>query len=234
MNRPNRAIQSILPSPGEKAQYVQKMFDTISPRYDLVNRLMTMRMDLKWRTFAIAQLGLRPNSLMLDVACGTGDFVRMLGSKNYRVVGIDFSFGMLAASNQHDLIQGDASKLPFKNGSFDGLTCGFALRNFVDLEATLVEMARVLRRGGKVALVEVARPKRPIIKELHGIYFDRIVPAIGAALSSREAYKYLPASTSYLPEENELKALIKRTGFEAVEFKYFMMGAAQVITATKA
>ena len=225
---------SALPASQDKAEFVQSMFDEISPRYDLVNRIMTLRMDLTWRKYAAARLGLAPGSTLLDVACGTGDFVRLLRSMGHFCLGIDFSHGMLAASDQDHLIRGDAKALPFPNESFDGLTCGFALRNFVSLDEVFQEMQRVLRPRASIALVEVARPRLPLIRQAHSLYFDHMVPAIGSLISNSAAYNYLPQSTVYLPSEPELRAELAAAGFKAIKFKYFLFGSAQVISATKA
>ena len=225
---------SALPSQENKAAFVRAMFDRISPRYDLTNRLMTMGMDIHWRRYAAKSLAMEPGGLALDVACGTGDFVRLLRSMGYRVIGGDFSLGMLTASDQAGLVQADAARLPFADNSFDGLTCGFALRNFTSLPTVLAEMARVVRPGGRIALVEVARPEQPLIKAGHGFYFDHIVPRIGAMVSDSDAYKYLPQSTVYLPPEPALRSMLGEAGFRSIAVKYFLLHSAQVISATRA
>ncbi|MDA8196642.1 MAG: ubiquinone/menaquinone biosynthesis methyltransferase [Actinomycetota bacterium] len=233
MSEKNQNRTSPLPSAEDKARFVQEMFDSISPRYDLVNRVMTFKMDQSWRRFGVDSLNLQRGSKILDVACGTGDFVKILKKMNYEVVGIDFSIGMLSHANIDGLAQGDAMSMPFAEGSFDGLTCGFALRNFADLGIVFDEFSRVLRPGGRLCLVEVSRPTNGFIKFGHGLYFDRIVPRVGALLSSSEPYKYLPASTAYLPDEAKLRAMLLSSGFEGVNFKYFLGKSSQVITATR-
>ncbi len=225
---------SALPSPEEKADFVRNMFDRISPRYDLTNRLMTLGMDVHWRKYAARSLAMEPGGIILDVACGTGDFVRLLRSMGYRTIGADFSHGMLAAAHQDGLLQADAARLPFTDASFDGLTCGFALRNFTSLPTALAEMARVVKPGGRIALVEVARPDEPLIKAGHGFYFDHVVPRIGAVVSDSDAYRYLPQSTVYLPPEPALRSMLKEAGFRSVAIKYFLLHSAQVISATRA
>ena len=230
----DRSRGSALPTPENKAAFVRAMFDRISPRYDLTNRLMTMGMDIHWRRYAARSLAMQPDGLVLDVACGTGDFVRLLHSMGYHAIGADFSHGMLAASDQVGLVQADAARLPFADNSFDGLTCGFALRNFTSLPAVMAEMARVVKPGGRIALVEVARPDQPLIKAGHGFYFDYIVPRIGALVSDSDAYKYLPQSTVYLPPEPALRAMLGEAGFRSIAVKYFLLHSAQVISATRA
>ncbi len=192
-----------------------------------------MRMDLAWREYAAKHLALSPSSKVLDVACGTGDFVRLLRSMGHSCVGVDFSYGMLRSSDQKGLVQADATALPFGDESFDGLTCGFALRNFVSLDDVFGEMARVLRSGAKIALVEVSRPTSLVVRQAHSLYFDHVVPVVGSLLSSSRAYNYLPQSTAYLLSESELRAKLQVAGFTSIEVKYFLFGSAQVIGATK-
>lgn len=223
-----------LPQGPEKAVAVRAMFDAIAPRYDLVNRVMTFRADMAWRRRAVSALGLPRRALVLDVACGTGDLCRALVQGGYRAVGVDYSAGMLAAARTRaPLVQGDALALPFKAGAFDGITCGFALRNVVSLPRLFAEFARVLRAGARVSLLEVARPTGRARRALHGIYFNRVVPLIGAVLSDGRAYRYLPSSTVYLPEPDELAALLGAAGFSAIRSTPLGLGAAQVVTATR-
>jgi len=157
-----------LPQGAEKARAVRSMFDAIAPRYDLVNRVMTFRMDVGWRRRTIRELALAPGSRILDLACGTGDFCRELTTKGLVPMGVDFSWGMLAAARTDaPLVQGDALCLPTPAASVDGVTCGFALRNFVELDPFFAELARVVRPGGRIALLEVAEPANPILRTGH-------------------------------------------------------------------
>src|SRR5258706_3466344 len=134
-----------LPQGEEKVQAVRAMFDAIAPRYDLVNRVMTFRMDVRWRTRTVRALGLPTGSIVLDLACGTGDLCRALADHGYRPVGADLSFGMLANTRTDaPLVHADALRLPVPDGLADGVTCGFALRNFVDLGPFLAELGRVV------------------------------------------------------------------------------------------
>jgi len=131
------------------------MFDAIAPRYELVNRVMTFGLDSRWRRRAVADLRLAPGSVILDIAAGTGDFTRELRRQGQRAVATDLSYNMLAtARNVAERVQADASRLPFRWAAFDGATCGYALRNFTDLEKSFAEMARVLRPGGRLSLLE--------------------------------------------------------------------------------
>jgi demethylmenaquinone methyltransferase/2-methoxy-6-polyprenyl-1,4-benzoquinol methylase len=226
--------RSTLPEGAEKVRAVRGMFDAIAPRYDLVNRVMTFRMDVGWRRRAVAGLDLPPGSLVLDVACGTGDLCRDLAAAGLRPVGIDLSLGMLAAARTTaPLVQADALRLPLASGRVDGVTCGFALRNLVALAPFLEELARVTRGGARISLLEVATPSNRVLRWGHGLYFGKVVPLIGGLLSDASAYRYLPRSVAYLPAEDELLAMIGAAGFDAVRRRALSGGIARLITATR-
>lgn len=210
------------------------MFDRIAPRYDLVNRVMTFGMDTRWRRKTIGALQLPAGARVLDVACGTGDLCCELRSAGYRAAGFDISWGMLQAARRcAPLVQGDALALPVRDGSADGITCGFALRNVVDLTRLFAEFSRALRSGGRLALLEVSEPSSSLARAGHRVYFHHVVPLIGRILSDRDAYAYLPRSTAYLPPPDELGHMLHAAGFEHVQREPLMMGAAQLITATR-
>ena len=210
------------------------MFDAIAPRYDLVNRLMTFRLDVRWRRRTVARLALEPGAKIVDLACGTGDLCRDLVKAGHRPIGLDMSYGMLAAARTSaPLVNGDALAMPFATGSVDGLTCGFALRNFRELGPMLAETARILRPGGRVALLEVATPPNPVMRFGHGIYFGHVVPRIGALLSDADAYRYLPQSVAYLPETDMLLEMVADAGFSHISRIELTGGIAQLITATR-
>ena len=224
-----------LPQGAEKARAVQTMFDRIAPRYDLVNRVMTFGLDVRWRRRVVASLGLSPGSLVLDIACGTGDLCRELHSQGLRAVGFDFSNGMLAAARTDaPLVQADALALPVTDGSADGITCGFALRNVVDIRQLLSEFRRVLRPGGRLGILEVAEPSSSLLRFGHRVYFRRVVPFVGALLSDRDAYRYLPQSTAYLPPRPELVRILNAAGLADARSQLLSFGAAQLLTGTKA
>ena len=223
-----------LPSGDEKARAVQAMFDRIAPRYDRLNRIMTFGMDSGWRRKSIAALGLGRGSTIVDVACGTGDFCREAQNAGLDPVGFDVSFGMLSmAATEAPLVQADALRLPLRDGDADGLTCGFAMRNVVDLSTLFGESERVLRAGGRVAFLDTAQPDNAVLSFGHRIYFHKIVPRIGGWLSDKDAYSYLPKSTAYLPPKTELIALLQRSGFDDVSVRTFGLGAVQLLTGTK-
>jgi demethylmenaquinone methyltransferase / 2-methoxy-6-polyprenyl-1,4-benzoquinol methylase len=224
-----------LPAGQEKARRVREMFDGIARRYDVLNRVLTFGMDVGWRRRTVRSLRLTPGSLVLDVACGTGDLCRELVASGYRPVGFDFSFGMLRASKARTpMVQADALALPIGNGVADGVTCGFALRNVVDLERLFAEMARVLRKGGRAALLEVASPSNAVLRAGHAVYFNRMVPLVGGLLSDRAAYRYLPRSVAYLPPPSDLLAMLRRAGFADVRRVALAGGIAQLVTGTRA
>jgi demethylmenaquinone methyltransferase/2-methoxy-6-polyprenyl-1,4-benzoquinol methylase len=223
-----------LPQGEEKTARVRSMFDAIAPRYDLVNRLMTFGLDQGWRRATIAALGLPADSLLLDLACGTGDLTRLARARGHRVIGADLSAGMLAANTTGaPLVQVDCSRLPFPDGAFDGLLCGYALRNFTDLAGALVETARVLRPGGRVAILEVDAPTSPVLRAGYHVWFEKMVPVLGGALSDREAYEYLPRSTAYLPPAHRLRRLLNEAGYAAVGIRPLAGGLSQLLIGTR-
>ncbi len=210
------------------------MFDTIAPRYDLMNRLMTFGLDQSWRHGAVAALGLPEEARILDLACGTGDLTRLALRRGYRVVGTDLSAGMLAANRTGvPLIEADGSRMPFADGAFDGLLCGYALRNFTDLPATLAECARVLRPGGRLSLLEVDAPTSRLWRAGYDVWFTRAVPLLGGAVSDRQAYRYLPRSVAYLPPGSTLRRMLRESGFSAVGIRPLAGGLSQLVLATR-
>ncbi|MEI7592628.1 MAG: ubiquinone/menaquinone biosynthesis methyltransferase [Actinomycetes bacterium] len=223
-----------LPEGDDKVRAVRAMFDSIAPRYDLVNRVMTFRMDVGWRRKTVRQLQLQPGALVLDLACGTGDFCRELRTNDFTAIGADLSFGMLAAGTTGaPLIQSDILSLPMPDHSVDAITCGFALRNLVELTPFFAELFRVVRPGGRIALLEVAEPTNPLLRWGHGMYFGKVVPLIGGLLSDATAYQYLPKSVAYLPEPAVLLNMIQSAGFTNATRTVFSGGIAQLLVGTR-
>ena len=222
-----------LPAPEDKRSAVQNMFDRIAPRYDRLNRLITLGLDQRWRRMALEEINVGPGDVVIDVACGTGDLAEQAAARGARVIAADFAREMLREARGRgiaaSLVQADGSALPFRDDSATALVCGFALRNFVSLPDVLAEMARVLAPGGRLALIEVDRPRSGIVRAGHSLYFDRVVPRVGGWLSDRDAYAYLPQSTSYLPPEKELHALLESVGFGSIAKTRLMLGAAQIL-----
>jgi demethylmenaquinone methyltransferase / 2-methoxy-6-polyprenyl-1,4-benzoquinol methylase len=219
-----------LPVGERKARAVEEMFDRIAPRYELVNRVMTLGLDAGWRRRAVRELGLDSGARVVDLGCGTGDLCRMLGRAGLRAVGVDMAAGMLArAHTSAPLIRADALHLPLADRSVDGAISGFALRNVVDIAACFGEAARVIRPGGRAVFLEVSEPPNPIVRRVHALYFRRIVPLVGGLLSDRRAYAYLPASTAYLPPPEDLLGLLTGAGFTRCRRVQLGMGAAQLL-----
>jgi demethylmenaquinone methyltransferase/2-methoxy-6-polyprenyl-1,4-benzoquinol methylase len=224
-----------LPTGEAKVEAVRAMFDQIAPRYDLVNRIMTFRLDTRWRRRAVRSLDLASGSCVLDLASGTGDLCIDLRRAGLRPLSMDLSFGMLAADRSRaPRTQADILRLPVGDGSVDGVTCGFALRNLVDLPTFFAELARVVRSGGRVALLDVGVPRSRLIRWGNSIYFGRIVPKIGGLLSDPAAYRYLPKSVAYLPEPPVLVKWLTDAGFVNVEHRGLSGGITQLLTATRA
>jgi demethylmenaquinone methyltransferase/2-methoxy-6-polyprenyl-1,4-benzoquinol methylase len=227
-------VEPALPTGDEKTATVRAMFDTIAPRYDLVNRLMTFGMDQGWRRATVSALSLPPDSLVLDLACGTGDLTRLAQRRGLRVIGADLSAGMLAANGSTaPLVEADGGRLPFGDSTFDGLLCGYALRNFTDLAATLRECARVLRPGGRLAFLEVDAPASPLLRFGYNLWFTKVVPVLGGVLSDRAAYGYLPRSVAYLPPAAALRRILIDAGFSAVGIRPVAGGLSQIVWATR-
>jgi demethylmenaquinone methyltransferase/2-methoxy-6-polyprenyl-1,4-benzoquinol methylase len=213
---------------------VRKMFDAIAPRYDLVNRIMTFRLDTRWRRRAVRDLALPPDSTVLDLAAGTGDLCIDLRRAKLRPIALDLSFGMLSNDRSNaPRAQADILRLPMPSQSVDGIICGFALRNLVDLEIFFTECARVIRPGGRIALLDVGVPHNPLIRFGNNIYFGKVVPRIGALLSDAAAYRYLPRSVAYLPDRSVLVAQLQRAGFADAVHTQLSGGLTQLMVGTR-
>ena len=223
-----------LPKGAEKVEAVREMFDAIAPRYDFVNRLMTFRLDTRWRKKTVSALNLPKGSRILDLASGTGDLCIELKQNGYQPISMDLSFGMLSADRSGaPRTQVDILKLPIPNMCVDGITCGFALRNLENLQMFFIELARVTRHGGRIALLDVSVPTNRLIRFGNSIYFGRIVPIIGGLFSNRAAYRYLPRSVAYLPEPDQLVAMLKQSEFADAKHTQLSGGLTQLLVATR-
>ena len=207
---------------------VRGMFDRIAPVYDVMNRVMTAGLDQRWRRLAAAEV-VWPGDRVLDACCGTGDLAVECERRGGRVVGLDFSEQMLARARKKsgaiEWVQGDALALPFEDSVFDAATVGFGVRNLADLEGGLRELARVLRPGGKLAVLEITRP-RGLLTPFFRLWFDVLVPLAGRVLPGGKAYTYLPASVRRFPGPDDLSGLLERAGFEDV--RYRLLGGGSV------
>lgn len=224
-----------LPEGDEKRRVVEEMFDRVAPDYDRVNRVISLGRDRAWRARTVGALSLAPGARVLDLACGTGDLARDARGEGYSPVGIDISAGMLdAASTSETFVRGDCAALPFSGGSFDGVVCGFALRNFVDLATVFAESARVLRPGGRFAALDAAVPSNPVLRAGNAAWFRGAVPIVGRLLGQdAEAYRYLPRSTAYLPEPEHLRGILASSGFVDVRRETMMAGSVQLLIGTR-
>ena len=200
---------------------VRGMFDRIAPVYDVMNRVMTAGLDRSWRRLTVEAV-VREGDRVLDACCGTGDLGLAAEREGGIVTGLDFSARMLERARRKSdsilWVEGDLLALPFDDASFDTATVGFGVRNVSDLEAALAELHRVLRPGGRLAILEITRP-RGILKPFFSLWFDRVVPLLGKVLPGGKAYTYLPASVRRFPGAEELEALLEAHGFERVRFR---------------
>lgn len=229
-----RVDTSALPVDAEKRTTVTAMFDRIAPSYDRLNRVISLGQDRRWRRRTVAALALPPGARVLDLACGTGDLCRELAAAGLRPIGFDLSAGMLAhARAVAPFAQADALCLPVLDSATDGITCGFALRNFTDLREFMTECVRALRPGGRAAFLDAAQPTGTLARWGHAAWFRHAVPRIGGLLGDRAAYRYLPASTAYLPSGDELVAMLTAAGFTDVTRHTMTAGAVQLLTGTK-
>jgi len=223
-----------LPEGADKAAMVQSMFDAIAPRYDLVNRIMTFRLDVRWRRRAVRDLALPSGSRVLDLASGTGDLCVDMRRAGLEPVSMDLSFGMLSNDTSGaPRAQADILRLPVPDGAVDGIMCGFALRNLVDLDVFFRECARAIRPGGRVALLDVGVPHNPLVRLGNNIYFGKVVPRIGALLSDGPAYRYLPRSVAYLPPRDELLGMLRAAGFADAVHTQLSGGLTQLMVGTR-
>lgn len=199
---------------------VRSMFDRIAPVYDAMNRVMTAGLDQRWRRMT-AERAVRPGDRVLDGCCGTGDLALAAEAAGGRVTGLDFSERMLERARRKsstvEWVRGDLLELPFEDGSFDAATVGFGVRNVADLERGLGELARVLRPGGRLGILEITQP-RGVLRPFYRLWFDGVVPLLGKLLPGGSAYSYLPASVRRFLGAGDLAALMSRAGFDDVDY----------------
>jgi demethylmenaquinone methyltransferase / 2-methoxy-6-polyprenyl-1,4-benzoquinol methylase len=210
-----------LPSEG-----VRSMFDRIAPVYDAMNRLMTAGLDRRWRREAAGAV-VSPGDKALDSCCGTGDLAIAAAEAGGDVTGLDFSRPMLDRARRKapeiEWVEGDALALPFADGSFDAATVGFGVRNLSDLDLGLRELRRVLRPGGRLAILEITRP-RGLLAPFYRLWFDGVIPLAGKLLPGGSAYTYLPASVRRFPDPEGLARLMDESGFGEIRWRLFAGG----------
>lgn len=238
----------VMPLPGSdlsKKEQVAGMFDRIAGRYDFLNHFLSMGIDRGWRKKAINSLRPIQPKKILDVATGTGDLaIAALSLTPEKVTGVDISEGMmeigrkkLADKNLSDIITlqyGDSEALPFSDAAFDAITCAYGVRNFEHLEKGLQQMNRVLRPGGRVAILEFSKPKRFPVKQLYQFYFRYILPTLGKTVSKdATAYTYLPESVAAFPEGAQFCAILEQCGYKNVKARPLTFGITTLYTAEK-
>jgi len=215
----------------DKRTYVRRMFAQISPRYDLLNSLMSLRLHHRWRADAVRGLSLKAGDNAIDLCCGTGDFalpLRQAVGAGGRVAGFDFCVPMLEKAKDKIIraafASGDACRLPLRDGVANGVTVGWGLRNVPDIAVALEEIYRILKPGGRFASVDMSVPKSAALRAMNGAVFHRIVPALGGLFGNREAYTYLPESTELFAAPESLAKMMKDIGFRDVRFRRRFFG----------
>jgi demethylmenaquinone methyltransferase/2-methoxy-6-polyprenyl-1,4-benzoquinol methylase len=230
----------------EHARRVREMFATIAARYDLLNHLLSGNIDKRWRRavakalFATLSQG---EARILDVACGTGDLsLTLFASGKAQIIGLDFCRPMLDIAQSKaarsgftvPFVEGDALNLPFRDSSFEAATIAFGLRNLASVEAGFKELLRVLKPGGRVAVLEFSKPNAPLLRSAFKLYFTKLLPLFGGLISgSKSAYQYLPESVSRFPDQAGLANLMRQAGFEQVAFRNLTGGIAALHSGTR-
>ena len=221
-----------------KKEKVREMFDNIAPTYDKLNHVLSMNVDKLWRRHALREIVDGSAQRILDVACGTGDStisIAKAAGEGSEVTGVDISEGMMAlvegkaakagVSDRIRLQVADGEALPYEEGTFDRVTCAFGIRNFEHKEKGLSEFRRVLKPGGKAVILELSVPRNRVVRWAYDLYFSRLLPRIGGALSGdRAAYRYLPASVHNFPKPKEFCRMMEEAGFSAVCCRTFTFG----------
>ena len=229
-------------SPEEKVRYVRRMFGAIAPRYDLANTFISAGLHRVWKRIAVDLAGVPAGGRALDVCCGTGDLALRLArhvGRAGRVLGTDFSSEMLRIARRRAVrarldavcrfVPADAQALPVADSTFDVATVGFGIRNLAEPEAALREFFRVLRPGGRLAVLEFSSPRNPVIRRLYDLYSFTLMPWLGrVATRHPDAYLYLPASVRQWPDQDAFGALLRRAGFERVRYRNFGSGITAV------
>jgi demethylmenaquinone methyltransferase/2-methoxy-6-polyprenyl-1,4-benzoquinol methylase len=228
-----------------KKQQVASMFNNISPKYDLLNHLLSAGIDIIWRKKAVALLKKEQPKLILDIATGTGDFaIEALSLKPEKIIGVDISEGMLKVGRDKikkagldgliELKSGDSENLAFNDNNFDAVIVAFGVRNFENLERGLSEMHRVLKKGGTVVILEFSKPEKFPVKNFYNFYFRFILPLIGKLVSKdKAAYTYLPESVKTFPYGNEFLTILNKTGFQSSKCIKLSFGISSIYLAKK-
>jgi demethylmenaquinone methyltransferase/2-methoxy-6-polyprenyl-1,4-benzoquinol methylase len=219
----------------ERERMVETLFDTISHRYDLINSLQSFGLHKRWKRCVAEMAGVAEGSVAADICCGTGDIAFQLARRGSRVIAVDFSAGMLRVAQKRSregkasFTRASAYQLPLRDSEIDAVTIGFGLRNLHEPERGLEEFARILKRGGRLVILDAAKPKSPILRTLFSFYFGKVVPLMGVIFfGDRMLYQYLPDSLeSYLSRE-ALAVLMTKCGFERVRCCELGLGTATI------
>lgn len=236
-----------LPSKENKEHFVREMFNSIASNYDLLNSLMSMGMDKGWRRVAVKCSEVKNNGRVLDICCGTGKITMELAAavgKNGRVIGLDFSENMLGVARQTvkgsefedriELVQGNAMALVFPDSTFDAVTVGWGLRNVPDIKTVVGEMMRVVKPGGMVVSLDMAKPELPFFKQAYWLYFEKLVPLMGKICAhQKSAYSYLHDSARVFPHQKELALLFQRVGLVETGYHNLFGGVVAVVKGRK-
>jgi len=235
-----------MPDLSKSPARIAGMFDAIAGRYDLLNHLLSAGIDRRWRRAAIRSLELRGRERLLDVCTGTADLAitaRTAAPHAARVVGVDFAGAMLrighdkllrgGLADRVTLVQGDATRLPIGDRSVDGVTVAFGIRNVERIEAACAEMYRVLAPDGRLAILEFAVPRAPVIGQIYRWYFTRVLPRIGGAIARHDAYGYLPASVDAFPAPEEFVKVLRQSGFTGILARPLTLGIVYLYTARR-
>jgi len=225
----------------DKKKNVKQIFDSIAFRYDLLNHLLSFGFDYRWRKKALKLSGLNAQSVLLDVACGTGDFAIDAYEMGVRkIIGGDFSYNMLklfskkSSWSNGNIVQLVAEHLPFKSSSFTNITVAFGVRNFYDIQMGFQSFFDVLKENGKATILEFRLPSNPTVRFIYKFYFKKILPLVGGLISGdKSAYQYLPDSVEEFDEKVNIPRQLKSVGFKKVEAYSLTLGIVQVIIATK-
>ena len=217
------------------------MFDRIAGRYDLLNTILSAGLDGRWRRRAARAARLRAGGMALDVACGSGRLTSVLAAMagpSGRVVGLDFSAAMLAVARRDqpalEFIEGDALELPYKDAEFDATTMAFGLRNLADPGRGLAEMARVVRPGGRMVVLEFVRPPRNLVGSAYRLYLTQVLPRVGGLLSGdAAAYRYLSDTVDSYRSPGQLSELAAAAGWRDIEYQGLVLGTVGLLTGTR-
>ncbi len=230
----------------DKGRGIRDMFQTIAPRYDFLNRLLSLGIDRYWRSFAVGQLSIPEGGKVLDIATGTGDVALRVAATtpdSVAIVGEDFTQGMLVLGKEKirnspfadriTLVNAPCESIPHPDNLFDGITIAFGIRNVVDREAGLSEMCRVLKPGGKAVILEFSTPRSRFFGALYQFYFRQLLPFIGGLFSKRSAYQYLPDSVLEFPSRDTFSSMMRDAGFSETEYYDLTFGIVTVYVGTK-